>query len=608
MKKSKIWWLAPFVILFALVGLFWPLLFSGANSASQSSDPAIFDKFKAEFVIDNNGNAQVTQTIDANFPTSRHGLYEFFDIDDRSDKGVRYEPTIESVTRDGLPDQWVGDWSGNYYSLKIGSEGTILPPGNYTYQIKYSIPGVISPVTAGGDTTFNSNSGTAPTGNSPDKSSFYFNVIGQGWNVPIKQAEVNLQMPSAVTSIGCTAGTEPVGKMNGPCGINGLGTNNVTLTAQSIPANSGMTARATMDMAPPARAELPWAPPMDRVLGRTPATVGLVGLLSAIGLLVGFRWSRKSKEPYPGFPVMYEPPQGLGPVQTYYIDYEQVGSKAITATMFYMADQKLVKLEKRDDNSWLVTGLAAPEEWAKVDAGTQAFGQALGVTNPGYWFLAEKSEAAGQKLLAAQKAQKSAVELWGVDADLLKPSPYEQLGRFLFVVALIVAAFLFFFSGMPTMWGLPFAAFALGALGVMATGVGTRRTDDGRQVWSRAGGFERFLSTSSSEDRFDFSAKKDLFISYIPYAVMFGVADKWAAKYQAYTSEAPPEVPWFPYGYGMMYGTGAGLGGFGDSFESVLNSGISSYHSAQMNTGSTGGGFGGGGLGGGGGGGGGGSW
>ncbi len=51
-------------------------------------------------------------------------------------------------------------------------------------------------------------------------------------------------------------------------------------------------------------------------------------------------------------------------------------------------------------------------------------------------------------------------------------------------------------------------------------------------VWSRAGGFQRLLSTPSAEDRFDFSARTDLFIAYVPYAVAFGVADRWAEKYR----------------------------------------------------------------------------
>lgn len=609
MKKSKVWWLAPLLILVTLFGLFFPMIFGSSNPATQGSDPAVFNKFQADFVIDKDGGAAVTQTIDVKFPVGRRGIFEFFDIADRANPGVRYVPTVQSVTRDGKPDQWVGNWTDNkYYSIKIGNENTVLTPGVYKYQIKYTIPGVISPVTAGQATTFNSNSGTAPSGNAADQSAFYMNVIGQGWNVPIREAAVNLTLPSPATSIGCTAGSAAAGKANGPCGIGGLGTDKVSLTATSIPPNTGMTARTTMNMAPPGQTVLPWSLDWDPVLGRSVPVVILVALISLVGLLVGLRWSIRSTEKRPGFPVMYEPPQDMGPVQTHYIAYEDMGSNAITATMYYMADKGLVKLEKREDSSWLVTGLVPQEQWSQVDPCTRAFGQALGVDREGYWFLAEKSEAAGKRLLAAKKALQTSVELWAVDQGLIKSSGFEKLGRFLFWAAIILAGVVFVFTPVPSMWGLTFACFALGAVGVLATGVGTRRTQAGREMWSRAGGFERFLSTSSSEDRFDFSAQKDLFIAYIPYAVMFGAAAQWAAKYKAYTHEEPPPVPWFPYGYGLMWGAAGIAGGLGDSFESTLNSGISTYQAAQSGSGSGGGGFGGGGLGGGGGGGGGGSW
>lgn len=606
MKKSKVWLLVPFLVLLTLLGLFGPVLFSSVGGAEKQPDTAVFQKFQANYAIGQDGNALVTQTIQAFFPTSKHGIYEFFDISDRANPGVRYEPKVLSVTLDGEPEPWQGQWSGNkYYSIKIGDEYSTLPRGQYTYVIKYSLTGVISPVTAGQTTNLLSNAGTAPTGSSPDQSAFFFNVIGQGWSVPIQQALVTLQLPSAATSVGCTAGSRSAGSSNGPCVVTGVGTKTVTLAANNIPANTGMTARTTMDMAPPPRATLPWSVTWDRMLGRSIPAVIFVVLLSIVGLIIGILWSLRAREKQPGFPVMYEPPTGLGPVETYYMAYESLGSKDITATMYYLADKGLVKLEQHGKKSWLVTGTAPQEKWNTVDAGAQAFGHTLGVDREGYWFLAEKSEASGKTLLAAQKAQKNAVEAWATGTSMVKKSGFEKLGRLLFLVAVVAAAAFFVFFSVPSMWGLPFACFAIGAVGLMATGVGTRRTKEGRVLWSKAGGFERFLSTPSSEDRFDFAAKKDLFISYIPYAVAFGVADKWADKYKAYTHEDVPDVPWFPYGYAMMYG--AGLSGMGSSFESTLESGISSYNAAQSSS-SSGGGFGGGGLGGGGGGGGGGSW
>ena len=84
-------------------------------------------------------------------------------------------------------------------------------------------------------------------------------------------------------------------------------------------------------------------------------------------------------------------------------------------------------------------------------------------------------------------------------------------------VAFILMLFGFFRWGFPTtMWALPFAAFFLFSAASWKDGVGTRRTDSGRELWSRAGGFHRMLTTDSAETRFDFGARKDLYIGLRP--------------------------------------------------------------------------------------------
>ena len=83
-------------------------------------------------------------------------------------------------------------------------------------------------------------------------------------------------------------------------------------------------------------------------------------------------------------------------------------------------------------------------------------------------------------------------------------------------------------------------AFAIGGASLLATGCEHQRTKAGRDLWSRVGGFRRILSTPSAKDRFDFSGRKDLYTAYIPWAVAFGCADQWAAKYRIEIGQEPP--------------------------------------------------------------------
>ena len=93
------------------------------------------------------------------------------------------------------------------------------------------------------------------------------------------------------------------------------------------------------------------------------------------------------------------------------------------------------------------------------------------------------------------------------------------------------------------------------ALELLRPGAGTKRTAAGRELWSRIGGFRRVLATPSSEDRFDFSGRKELYTAYIPWAVAFGVADQWAEKYRIETGEEPPTPVYFGSGYGYTGGS-----------------------------------------------------
>ncbi len=96
-----------------------------------------------------------------------------------------------------------------------------------------------------------------------------------------------------------------------------------------------------------------------------------------------------------------------------------------------------------------------------------------------------------------------------------------------------------------TIFAVPFALFFLLSSWSWRDGLGTRRTEAGRQLWSQAGGFHRMLVTDSAEARFDFAARKDLYTAYLPFAVAAGAAALWAKKYQAITGLPAPQPEWY---------------------------------------------------------------
>lgn len=603
----KIVWRILLAIL-ALFLLFRPVIFGSVTSsdAAVSIDSVAISAYEADYNVDAEGSLSATETITAVFPESprKHGIFRFFDTTVRADSKIRLDPRVTSVTMDGVPVSVEFSREGEkYYVAKIGDPTVYVTPGPHVYEISYVIPGALFAPDTGAD-TFATTTGTPPA----DPSSvFYWNVVASGWNMSIAQATATVTLPAPAEEVQCSAGTSST--TPGPCEVSGTGTTTVKVSANDIPPFTGMTVWIPQVNVKPSAETLPWPIAYTPVFGSSLPLAIIVALLTIAGAVGGGWWVWSSREPKPGFPVMYAPPDDLGPAQVVYITKEDTGEHALQASLLRAADLNLVKLFRggKKDKVWTVQGITYPQYWEAADPVTQAVGQSLGLTAYGAAITADKSKDAGLRFKSAQTAAARAAEEWALASKLVVSDPAEKLGKGAWWIALVLAGVGLWGWFTPTMYGLPFAAFVIAGWGLSGAGVGTRRTATGRRLWSEAGGFQRMLSTPSSEQRFDFAARKDVFITYLPFAVAFGVAPAWVAKYKAEMREDPPIPLWYPVGF---YGSGSwwDAGGGFDSFESSLNSTISAYEASQNSSSGGGGGFSGGGFGGGGGGGGGGSW
>ncbi|MEO6823024.1 MAG: DUF2207 domain-containing protein [Candidatus Nanopelagicales bacterium] len=577
----------PLAAVLTAAGLLWPVVPALLPSTSaQTSDPVVVTSYDATYSVADSGRLTAVENVTGAFPDGRHGIFRFWDVADPINPHVRYLPAISAITMDGLPVPYTTSWqSGHrYFVAKIGDPDHYVSAGSHLYRIAYTIDGVISPpATAGGRfVTTTGKDATTPG------SVFLWRVVAQGWLMDMDKVRVVVALPGASQVVQCAVLTPT----NGPCTISGTGTRTVTLGADRLPAASGMSTRMTMAGPAPAQVTVPWPVALDQVLGTSLPLATGVGVLALIGLLVGIGWARRTHESPPGFPVTYAPPAGLGPVQTVFIDDEQVGDHALTSTLLYQAEQGLVTLQTQSESTWLVIGKGTPEQWAATDPVTAQVGRILGVTTPGQSFLADGATGAGKVLTAARSSLAKSAGTWAGAAGLEVRVPSERVGKALWGLAVLLAIGGFIAWIGPTMLGLPFAAFVLGGVALSHPGVGTRRSEQGRRTWSEAGGFQRLLSTPSAEDRFDFAARKDLFVAYIPYAVAFGVADRWAKKYRTATGQEPPTPSWYPVGSGYTHGS---YGTSFDSFDSALASSISAYSASQSSSSGGGGGGGGGG-------------
>ncbi|EGD54625.1 DUF2207 domain-containing protein [Gordonia neofelifaecis] len=581
------------VAIATVIGLFWPVIANSSPSGDTTVDTAVITDYNADFTLARDGQLTVDEVLTVDLPSGKHGIFQFWDVSDAdpANKGVRYRPQDIAITMDGqpVPFELSEEQGGRFKVARIGDANSFVTPGEHRYQISYRVADTIG----GGD---------------PGR--FIWRVVGNGWRMRMEKSTSTVHFPENPTSFACSTND------GSPCEVAEPDATTRVVTTGPLAPNTGVAVKAELPFAGPGRTQLPWSVSMDVLLGNSRLVPIVSVLLSLLTFAAGFLWMRRSREDTPLLPVMYEPPadpqkpsRKLGPVETYYVAYESMPRKALVSTLFHLAEQGHVTLNRTTSSDWTVVSQLTPGRFASLDPASNAVVAALGLSQAGYVFEADGSKSAGQKLSTATKEMEAATRNWGLQSGSLERSRSELFGRIAVGAALVVAAVLLIFQILPAqIMALPIAAFVIGGAGLFVPGVGTRRTPLGREVWSRSGGFERLLSTTSNQERLDFSARKELFTSYIPYAMAFNCADAWAAKYRYATGQEPPDPVWLPGFYvgstsHGLFGGGSGM----DSFESSLSSSLSAYSSSQSSSGS-GGGFGGGFGGGGGGGGGGGSW
>ncbi len=554
------------------------------SSDGDGAEVAAIAGYEATFDVDEHGEMRAVEEIAVQFPVPRHGIFRFFDTWDAGDVHNRAIPRDIQVTRNGSPEPFElqSQTRGRYRVVKIGSANTTLT-GLQEYRISYRVEGVLT------------------SGVDGSRTQLYWDLIPAGWAMPISQAKLSVNLPAAAEQVRCAVGAGSAGG----CTATGEGTERLTVESTGLPAHTPVTLRAGMDIPTPDADTLPWPSRLDPVLGRHPVLLALVLLCAVVAAGAGAWLSRSVRERKPRFPVMYAPPEGIGPAQAAYILTEGIEDSAFVASMLYAAEKGALTLEQ-EGGDWTIAGAGDGSAWQQTDPVTQETVKSLGVWGEGTAFTASRSSvSAGQTLKTVLASFKANTKTWARSSGLMVTSGLGPFGAVVLLVLLGLTVWLGAFNpfNMSVIALIP-GLFAIFGMSVGASGAGTRRTAAGRDLWSRVGGFKRILSTSSAEDRFDFSGRKEIYTAYIPWAVAFGCADEWARKYQMETGEEPP-VPSYFAGYAGAH-TAAVVGQMVTSFDSAVSSAISAYQATQSSSSSSsGGGFSGGG---GGGGGGGGSW
>jgi uncharacterized membrane protein YgcG len=568
-------------------------------------------------------NVTVRQGVSS--PPDKHRVYEMTDVQASSPTGANTQLDISELGADTV--------------IRIGSPTEAFTgQQQQTYVLKYRLAHVANGF--------------------PDHAELFWNVTGGRFDLPVDSVKVSLHGPAAVTEARCFQGAD---RSADPCtakagstaeySATGLGPREQVTVVGSFPVS------AITGTAPDLRggetgfsgddAGLTMPPPVAKTLSLLGYGGGLAIPAIAAVLMGTLVWKRGRDEQYAGLTpgltpaaeasgpvthgqhgpvaVQFTPPKGVHPGLVGTIIDEEANTIDVSATVIDLAVRGYLRIKEVQPGGrftrtdWELTKLVPP-------------GQAERLLPYEQTLLAGIFADANPVLLSALK-NKFNTTLTNVQSQMysevtrrgwFRKSPekaragWTTLGMILMGAALVSGWFLGFRSAeTDRVGGLSFmipSGIVL-ALGLLVAGgiiflLGKRmaaKTAAGSAVLAQSLGFKQYLVTAEAR-QIRFEEAQDIFSRYLPYAIVFGVADRWAGTF----SEVAEAATAAGHSIGMPgWYVFSGHGGFGDF--SGIASGVDSFSTSASGTftstpGSSGGsGMGGGGFSGGGGGGGGGS-
>lgn len=526
------------------------------------------------------GRADVTVDLRLDLGSEEaHGPYlvlaELQEIVGDPDHYRRFE--IDDVTAHSqtAPDDLRVEHEDGVVGVYVGDEDTEIT-GAHDYRITYTVTGLVNPAEAGGE------------------DELYWNVVAPGgFEIPIDELSVAISGPVAPERSACYVG--PTGSTD-PCAdvttdgrtvhasTTGLGDGEGvsvvvgwpggTFTGaepelvhrytpanvvQLTPVTGGITAAAVL-------AALAGIGVLARTRGRDRAYLGLTPGLTPAGDAPG----TVGPAPQQSVAVRFTPPDGVRPGEVGTLADEIAHRHDVTATIVDLAVRGYLRIEE-------VAGSEpddGPEDAdSEVDEASELHGRAT--PEPGDWRLVqlrtdtdhlEAYEAAlldrlfaddeapllsdlGGKLHETVSATSADLYTTVVERGWFTASPQKVRHRWIARGAVVLGLGAI---SVPVLWltQLPlvfaFAPLAVGVALMVASASMPARTAAGTAVLAQALGFREYLATAEAE-QLRFEEGEDVFSRYLPWAIVFGLADRWAqiVADAAARGMAVPEPAWY---------------------------------------------------------------
>jgi hypothetical protein len=476
----------------------------------------------------------------------------------------------------------------------------------------------------------------------------YWNATGNRWDMPIERAHARIVLPAGVRPLQWAAYTGPEGSTEQAVDVTVDSARGIVSFAarRRLEPYEGMTVAAGWP--PGAIATRPTQSQMRRLaaLRLWPLALPLVAFVLAMRA-----WRRRGRDPE-GLPVVvgYEPPGGMSPAEAGTLIDHRAETRDIISTLVDLAVRGHIGIEEREekkllgllkDTDYVFHQRTPPAGSAPLLPHEQRFLDGLFASATGWgrpwdavratYAEAQRAHASGREMDADEIATRLAPDdaapgATSVRLSDLKEKFYTSLpgirdgiydhliqrgyyrarpdkvkGHWM-AAAIVVLVLGGVGSGIAADAGIAWVSAVALIVGTAAAAlvlllfgwVMPARTVEGARAREAALGFREFLSKVESDRYRMMITSPEMFERYLPYAMAFGVEDRWASAFDDMYRE-PPD--WY---------SGSGYGNFRASnftsrMSTLSSSAGSTMTSSPSSSGSGGGGSSGGGSGGGGG-------
>jgi uncharacterized membrane protein len=522
----------------------------------------------------------VKEHVVVDFDVERHGIFRDIPVEYLNDLGLNYNLRLKVVSvtdENGNPWMYETSGSGQHVRIKIG-DPDVYVEGRQKYIITYNVNRGIR---------FFS-----------EFDELYWNVTGNDWGVPIDSASLTVKYPHTKKDlINTTCFTGYQYSREKGCKME-YNENGATFSTKDLEAYQGLTAAISWPketLIPPSRA--------SEIIWFLKDNWGFALPFLAFFVLYYF-WLTRGRDPkkYHTVVVEFAAPEDMTPAEMGTLLDESADLKDVSAEIVHLAVNKHVIIEEHKKKGWIFSdtdyilkkrqdkAVRKPlsdhqERIMKALFGSKKSVKVSDLKNKFYKSIPGIKKALYEEVVSGRK--------------YFKKNPDNVRSNYFIIGAIILFFSFVMFSLFASMERLDliFGTILTGPVFMLMARYMPRKTLAGAEAHRKTLGFRDYIHTA---ERYRVKCQEDqhIFERFLPYAMIFGLADKWAGAFEGIYKGKPD---WYK-GEGDFVPTN--FVSRINNFTRAANTTLSSRPSSKGSSSSSGfsGGFSGGGFGGGGGG------